>query len=216
MAERRAGVDFYEILTGQVGEKVLGRNGLGQIREPEPDFFNRTLAEAEIRRGIGLSRFGHFFVLSVKDREVIQARWTGNTVNFDFKFTNDGLIPVIVQEASQAERPAGRVLMFAWMNRESLALTLERGLMTYWSRSRKKLWLKGESSGHTQRVVRWYVDCDKDVLLFEVEQETGACHTGYESCFFQQLDREAKPLAVLESKMFDDAAVYSPAPTGKG
>jgi phosphoribosyl-AMP cyclohydrolase len=195
---------------------VLGRNGLGQIREPEPDFFNRTLAEAEIRWGIGLSRFGHFFVLSVKDREVIQARWTGNTVNFDFKFTNDGLIPVIVQEASQAERPAGRVLMFAWMNRESLALTLERGLMTYWSRSRKKLWLKGESSGHTQRVVRWYVDCDKDVLLFEVEQETGACHTGYESCFFQQLDREAKPLAVLESKMFDDAAVYSPAPTGKG
>ena len=155
-------------------------------------------------------------MLSVNDGEVIQARWTGNTVNFDFKFTNDGLIPVIVQEASKAERPAGRVLMFAWMNRESLALTLERGLMTYWSRSRKKLWLKGESSGHTQRVVRWYVDCDKDVLLFEVEQETGACHTGYESCFFQQLDREAKPLAVLESKMFDDAAVYSPAPTSKG
>jgi phosphoribosyl-AMP cyclohydrolase len=193
---------------------VLGRNGLGQIREPETDFFNRTLAEAEIRRGIGLGRFGHFFVLSVNDGEVIQARWTGNTVNFDFKFTNDGLIPVIVQEASKAERPAGRVLMFAWMNRESLALTLERGLMTYWSRSRKKLWLKGESSGHTQRVVRWYVDCDKDVLLFEVEQETGACHTGYESCFFQQLDREAQPLPVRESKMFDDAAVYSPAPPG--
>ena len=210
------GVDFYEILLRQVGEKVLGRNGLVQIREPEPDFYNRTLAEAEIRWGIGLSRFGHFFVLSVNDGEVIQARWTGNTVNFDFKFTNDGLIPVIVQEASKAERPAGRVLMFAWMNRESLALTLERGLMTFWSRSRKKLWLKGESSGHTQRVVRWYVDCDKDVLLFEVEQETGACHTGYESCFFQQLDREAKPLAVRESKMFDDAAVYSPAPTSKG
>lgn len=210
------GVDFDEILTWQVGEKVLGRNGLSQIRKPETDFFNRTLAEAEIRRGIGLGRIGHFFVLSVKDGEVIQARWTGNTVNFDFKFTNDGLIPVIVQEASKAERPAGRVLMFAWMNRESLALTLERGLMTYWSRSRKKLWLKGESSGHTQRVVRWYVDCDKDVLLFEVEQETGACHTGYESCFFQQLDREAMPLPVLESKMFDDAAVYSPAPTGQG
>ena len=210
------GVDFYEILPGQVGEKVLGRNGLGQIREPEPDFFNRTLAEAEIRWGIGLGRFGHFFVLSVKGVEVIQARWTGNTVNFDFKFSNDGLIPVIVQEASKSARPAGRVLMFAWMNRESLALTLERGLMTYWSRSRKKLWLKGESSGHTQRVVRWYVDCDKDVLLFEVEQETGACHTGYESCFFQEMDREAQPLPVRESKMFDDAAVYSPAPTGQG
>jgi phosphoribosyl-AMP cyclohydrolase len=134
------------------------------------------------------------------------------TVEFDFKFTEDGLIPVIVQEANGAERPSGRVLMFAWMNRESLALTLQRGLMTYWSRSRKKLWLKGESSGHTQRVVRWYVDCDKDVLLFEVEQETGACHTGYESCFFQEMDRAANPLPVREGKMFDDGAVYS----GKG
>ena len=216
MAERQVGVDFYEILPRQVGKEVLRRNGLGQIRKPDLDFFNRTLAEAEIRRGIGLGRFGHFFVLSVTGGEVIQAGRTGNTVNFDFKFTNDGLIPVIVQEASNAERPAGRVLMFAWMNSESLALTLERGLMTYWSRSRKKLWLKGESSGHTQRVIRWYVDCDKDVLLFEVEQETGACHTGYESCFFQQLDREAKPLPVRESKMFDDAAVYSPASAGQG
>ena len=155
-------------------------------------------------------------MLSVTPPEVIQDWKTGNTVDYDFKFSDDGLIPVIVQEASGADRPAGRVLMFAWMNRESLALTLERGLMTYWSRSRKKLWLKGESSGHTQRVVRWYVDCDKDVLLFEVEQETGACHTGYESCFFQELDREANPLPVRETKMFDDAAVYCPAPASKG
>ena len=130
-------------------------------------------------------------------------------MEFDFKFTEEGLIPVIVQEASGTERPGGRVLMFAWMNRESLSLTLERGLMTYWSRSRRKLWLKGESSGHTQRVVRWFVDCDKDVLLFEVEQETGACHTGFESCFFQQMDREGKPLPVREEKMFDDGKVYS-------
>lgn len=136
-------------------------------------------------------------------------------MDFDFKFTDDGLIPVIVQEASGAGRPSGRVLMFAWMNRESLALTLERGLMTYWSRSRKKLWLKGESSGHTQRFVRWFVDCDRDVLLFEVEQATGACHTGYESCFFQEMDRGANPLPVLESKMFDDAAVYNHASAGK-
>lgn len=127
---------------------------------------------------------------------------------FDFKFTEDGLIPVIVQEATAGQRPTGRVLMFAWMNRESLALTLERGLMTYWSRSRRKLWLKGESSGHTQRVVRWYADCDRDVLLFEVEQDTGACHTGYESCFFQQLDFSAQPLPVTEGKMFDDRSVY--------
>jgi len=129
-------------------------------------------------------------------------------VEFDFKFTEDGLVPVIVQEASGTPHPTGRVLMFAWMNRESLAMTLECGFMTYWSRSRKKLWLKGETSGHKQRVVRWFVDCDKDVLLFEVEQTSGACHTGYESCFFQELDRSANPLPVLEEKAFDDGKVY--------
>lgn len=129
-------------------------------------------------------------------------------MEFDFKFTDDGLIPVIVQEASGTERPTGRVLMFAWMNRESLARTLESGLMTYWSRSRKKLWLKGETSGHTQHVVRWFVDCDKDVLLFEVQQSTGACHTGYQSCFFQELDRQARPLPISEPKSFDSENVY--------
>lgn len=129
-------------------------------------------------------------------------------MEFQFKFTSDGLIPVIVQESTGAERPNGRVLMFAWMNRESLENTLKTGLMTYWSRSRQKLWLKGETSGHTQRVVRWFVDCDQDVLLFEVEQTTGACHTGYESCFFQELDRSAQPLEVKESKQFDDHSVY--------
>lgn len=130
-------------------------------------------------------------------------------MDFDFKFTEDGLIPVIVQEATAPSgRPTGRVLMFAWMNRESLAKTLETRLMTYWSRSRRKLWLKGETSGHTQRVVRWFVDCDRDVLLFEVEQTSGACHTGYESCFFQELDFDAAPRPVLEEKCFDDAATY--------
>jgi phosphoribosyl-AMP cyclohydrolase len=130
-------------------------------------------------------------------------------VEFDFKFTSEGLIPVIVQESTGNDRPAGRVLMFAWMNRESLAMTLERGMMTDWSRSRKKLWLKGETRWHTQRVVRWYVDCDKDVLLFEVEQTTGACHTGYESCFFQEMDRDGTPVPVRENKLFDDSSVYS-------
>ena len=129
-------------------------------------------------------------------------------MDFDFRFTEDGLIPVIVQEASATPRPTGRVLMFAWMNRESLEMTLKGGCMTYWSRSRKKLWLKGETSGHTQRVVRWFVDCDRDVLLFEVEQTSGACHTGYESCFYQELDRQAQPLPVVEEKLFDDGAVY--------
>ncbi len=130
-------------------------------------------------------------------------------MEFEFKFTSDGLIPVIVQEATPTPRPTGRVLMFAWMNQESLAMTLKSGLMTYWSRSRGKLWLKGETSGHTQRVVRWFADCDKDVLLFEVEQATGACHTGYESCFFQEFNREARPLPVAEEKLFDDRTVYN-------
>ena len=129
-------------------------------------------------------------------------------MEFDFLFTQDGLIPVIVQEASGNGRPTGRILMFAWMNRESLGRTLESGLMTYWSRSRKKLWLKGETSGNTQRVVRWFVDCDKDVLLFEVVQTSGACHTGYESCFFQELDMKAQPLPISEEKLFDDKSVY--------
>jgi len=122
-------------------------------------------------------------------------------VELDFKFTSDGLIPVIVQEATGGGRPSGRVLMFAWMNRESLQKTLETGLMTYWSRSRGKLWLKGETSGNTQKVKRWFVDCDKDVLLFEVEQTGGACHTGYESCFFQEMDRAGEPLPVKEEKV---------------
>jgi phosphoribosyl-AMP cyclohydrolase len=123
-------------------------------------------------------------------------------VELDFKFTSDGLVPAIVQEASGGDHPTGRVLMFAWLNRESLQKTLETGLMHYWSRSRQKLWLKGETSGHLQRVVRWYVDCDRDVLLFEIEQTVGACHTGYQSCFFQELDREAKPLPIKEAKAF--------------
>ena len=130
-------------------------------------------------------------------------------MELDFKFTSDDLIPAIVQQASGGDFPKGRILMFAWMNREALQKTLETGLMHYWSRSRKKLWLKGETSGHTQKVVRWYVDCDRDVLLFEIEQAGGACHTGYESCFYQELDREALPLPIKEEKTFDDKSVYT-------
>lgn len=125
-------------------------------------------------------------------------------MNLEFKFDPDGLIPAIVRES----RPPGRVLMMAWMNRDALARTLETGLMHYWSRSRRKLWLKGESSGHTQRVQRWFTDCDRDALLFEVEQEAGACHTGYRSCFFQELDHEGNPLPVREAKVFEPEAVY--------
>ncbi len=130
-------------------------------------------------------------------------------MDLDLKFGPDGLIPAIAQEAGAGGgAPAGRVLMFAWMNREALEKTLETGTMHYWSRSRGKLWLKGETSGHTQRVVRWFKDCDADVLLFEIEQAGGACHVGYRSCFFQEMDRAGNVVAVREEKVFDDGAVY--------
>ncbi|MBS0588380.1 MAG: phosphoribosyl-AMP cyclohydrolase [Proteobacteria bacterium] len=99
-------------------------------------------------------------------------------------WSEDGLIPVIAQEAG-----SGKVLMVAWMNRDALKLTVEKGEAVYWSRSRKKLWHKGEESGHTQKVKEIYLDCDEDVLLLIVEQTGGiACHTGRHSCFFQKLE----------------------------
>lgn len=95
-----------------------------------------------------------------------------------------GLVPAIAQDAI-----TGEVLMFAWMNRESLALTAETGNATYWSRSRGRLWRKGEESGHTQKVLELRVDCDKDVVLMKIEQVGGiACHTGRRSCFFNRLE----------------------------
>ena len=96
----------------------------------------------------------------------------------------DGLIPAIAQETG-----TGKVLMLAWMNRESLQHTLETGEAVYWSRSRGRLWHKGESSGNTQRVVQMRLDCDGDTLLLEVEQRGGiACHTGRHNCFFNRLE----------------------------
>ncbi|WP_018233370.1 phosphoribosyl-AMP cyclohydrolase [Thioalkalivibrio thiocyanodenitrificans] len=96
----------------------------------------------------------------------------------------DGLIPVIAQETG-----TGKVLMLAWMNRESLERTLATGEAVYWSRSRRRLWHKGESSGNTQRVVQMRLDCDADTLLLEVEQHGGiACHTGRHNCFFHRYE----------------------------
>ncbi len=95
-----------------------------------------------------------------------------------------GLVPAIAQDAQ-----TGEVLMFAWMNREALALTAETGHVVYWSRSRGRLWRKGEESGHTQKVLELRVDCDKDVVLLKIEQSGGiACHTGRRSCFFNRLE----------------------------
>lgn len=101
----------------------------------------------------------------------------------EIKWTDDGLVPAIAQDAS-----SGRVLMFAWMNRQSLAQTVEKGEAVYYSRSRQTLWHKGEESGHTQSVKAIRLDCDNDVILLSIEQTGGiACHTGRESCFFKTL-----------------------------
>ena len=101
------------------------------------------------------------------------------------KWDERGLVPVIAQEAD-----TNRVLMFAWMNREALQLTVETGRAVYWSRSRKKLWRKGEESGHTQIVREIRLDCDEDVVLLRVEQIGGiACHTGRHNCFFQKFEQ---------------------------
>lgn len=98
------------------------------------------------------------------------------------RFNDQGLIPAIVQDAS-----TGKVLMFAWMNQDSLALTYETQTAWFWSRSRQELWNKGATSGNKQQVVRILVDCDEDCLLVEVIPEGPACHTGKESCFYREL-----------------------------
>lgn len=100
----------------------------------------------------------------------------------DLKFNDQGLIPVIVQEANTRE-----VLMMAWMNREALQLTLSTGKATYFSRSRSRLWVKGETSGHFQTVKKVWYDCDADTLLLFVEQQGAACHTGSRTCFYREL-----------------------------
>ena len=137
------------------------------------------------------------------------------------RFNADGLITVVVQRAEEGapqgdlsalQPPTGRVLMVAWMNAEALRLTLASGEMCYWSRSRKKLWLKGESSGNRQKVVAWYRDCAGDTLLFPVQQTGGACHTGDESCFFQRLAMDGSPAPVEELPLFDAEEVYRSAP----
>ena len=101
----------------------------------------------------------------------------------EIRWTTEGLIPAIAQDAE-----TGKVLMFAWMNRESLQLTVDEGYAVYWSRSRGKLWRKGEESGHKQKILHIQLDCDEDVILLSIEQEGGiACHTGRQSCFYRRL-----------------------------
>ncbi len=122
-------------------------------------------------------------------------------VTLDFEKTG-GLIPAIAQDAE-----TGEVLMLAYMNKESFEETLRSGRATYWSRSRKSLWKKGETSGHTQEVKEIRVDCDKDTVLLKVVQLGGAaCHKGYPSCFFSKVDGDE--LVITQEKVFDPDKVY--------
>lgn len=117
------------------------------------------------------------------------------------KFNADGLIPAIIQQQS-----TGRVLMMAWMNRASLEKTIETRKTWFWSRSRQKFWMKGESSGHVQVVKDLSFDCDGDTVLIQVEQTGAACHEGYQSCFFRGLDGEG--WKVTEAQLETPEQIY--------
>ena len=118
------------------------------------------------------------------------------------KWNQDGLLPVVTVDVNSR-----RVLMQAWVNSEALEITVSGGSAVYWSRSRGKLWKKGEQSGNTQRIVDVYLDCDNDSLLYEVEQKGGiACHTGRESCFYQKY-RDGKWL-INDPVLKDPSSIY--------
>src|ERR1700756_5678558 len=119
------------------------------------------------------------------------------------KFNADGLIPAIIQEQS-----TGRVLMMAWMNRASLESTIATGKTHFWSRSRKKFWMKGESSGHTQAVRDISFDCDGDTLLIQVEQIGAPFHAGYQSCFFRWPEEGGNSFKIPEPQLKPPGEIY--------
>ncbi len=119
------------------------------------------------------------------------------------KFTADGLIPAIIQEQS-----TGRVLMMAWMNRASLESTIATGKTHFWSRSRQKFWMKGESSGHVQVVKDIAFDCDGDTLLIQVEQTGAACHEGFKSCFFRSIEGGGATCKETEPRLETPEQIY--------
>ncbi len=120
------------------------------------------------------------------------------------KFDENGLIPVIAQDAK-----TGEILMAAYMNRAALDLTIQTGYATYFSRSRQKLWKKGEESGHVQKVEQILVDCDQDCLILKVTVEAGQCHVGYQSCFYRALKKGSdKELGFIAEKVYDPKKIY--------
>lgn len=124
----------------------------------------------------------------------------------ELKFDERGLIPAIIQEAE-----GGQILMMGYMNRDSLQHTLRTGFTHFFSRSRNKIWKKGEESGHVQRVKEILYDCDGDAILVRVQQEIAACHTGHRSCFFRRYDPSSDQIEEVEPGVFDPREIY-----GKG
>ncbi len=121
----------------------------------------------------------------------------------ELKYDSDGLVTAVIQDKANNE-----VLMVGYMNAEAINQTLLTGHVCFWSRSRQKLWIKGETSGHTQTVESVAVDCDSDALLIKVEQKVAACHTGYRSCFFREVSPDGESTRVVGEKIFDADAVY--------
>ncbi|NTV47780.1 MAG: phosphoribosyl-AMP cyclohydrolase [Chlorobiales bacterium] len=119
------------------------------------------------------------------------------------KFDKDGLVAAIAQDYE-----TGKVLMLAYMNRESLEMTLRDRKACYWSRSRKELWLKGATSGNMQEVKEITIDCDGDAILMKVTQRGGACHVGYHSCFYRKVEDDNNSLSICDTILFDPEEVY--------
>lgn len=123
----------------------------------------------------------------------------------EFKFDVNGLIPVIVQDYD-----SGEILMMAYMDFAALKRTLQEKQTVFYSRSRKKYWVKGESSGHAQQVLEVLTDCDQDTLLIRVRQKGGACHLGYRTCFVQKVNEEGNLEKITQKKVFDPESIYPP------
>ncbi|WEU39930.1 MAG: phosphoribosyl-AMP cyclohydrolase [Candidatus Odinarchaeum yellowstonii] len=121
--------------------------------------------------------------------------------SINFKKMN-GLIPVVVQDITD-----NRVLMVAFADKEAVIKSLTKGFTHFYSRSRKKIWMKGDTSGHTQKIIEVYLDCDNDTILFKVEQNIAACHTGFRSCFYRKMNEKGEWF-IAETRIFEPSKVY--------
>jgi phosphoribosyl-AMP cyclohydrolase len=166
--------------------------------------FSSEVEKAMLRQGGGKSRLG----IGGPFPRLTNAGYPPKTWSMDaqlqnLKFDSAGLIPAIIQDFA-----TGQVLMMAWMNRDSLQKTVQTGKTHFFSRSRNKLWLKGETSGHVQHVKSIAMDCDQDVLLIKVEQVGAACHEGYYSCFFREYQAKENEWKIVAKRKFEPETVY--------